>query len=254
VSLSTSEIIIVEDLEMLSRKAADLFVEQTVAVLKTRPFFSMALSGGSTPESLYSLFASDPGIKAKIAWEKVHIFWGDERHVPPDHPQSNFRMANRTMLAGLPLPRGNIHRVMAEDADADRAARRYEQEISRFFQVQAGQFPCFDLIWLGMGVDGHTASLFPQSAALTENKRLVVANWVEQFQSHRISMTLPVLNHAKCLIFLVSGAAKAETLKQVLESDSRAPQFPAQLIQPLHGKLYWIIDRAAAKYLDLALQ
>ena len=111
VSLSTPEIIIVEDLKGLSRKAADLFVEQAAVVLKTRPFFSMALSGGATPESLYSLFASDPGIKDKIAWERVHIFWGDERHVPPDHPQSNFRMANRTMLAELPLPPQNIHRV-----------------------------------------------------------------------------------------------------------------------------------------------
>jgi 6-phosphogluconolactonase len=247
--LSTPEIIIVEDLKGLSRKAADLFVEQAVAVLKTSPFFSMALSGGSTPESLYSLFTSDPGIKDKIAWKRVHIFWGDERHVPSDHPQSNFRMANRTMLTELPLPPQNIHRVMAEDADADRVTRRYEQEISRFFQLQAGQFPRFDLIWLGLGPDGHTASLFPHSAALTEKKRLVAANWVEQFQSHRITMTLPVLNHAKCLIFLVSGAAKAETLKQVLENDRRAPQFPAQLIQPHDGKLYWIIDRAAASEL-----
>jgi 6-phosphogluconolactonase len=158
------------------------------------------------------------------------------------------------MLAELPLPPQNIHRVMTEDADADRATRRYEQEISRFFQLPAGQFPRFDLIWLGLGADGHTASIFPQSAAFTENNRLVVANWVEQFQSHRITMTLPVLNSAKCLIFLVSGAGKAETLKQVLENDSRAPQFPAQLIQPHDGKLYWIIDRAAAKYLDLVSQ
>ena len=253
-SLSTSEIIIVEDLKGLSRKAADLFVEQTAAVLKTSPFFSMALSGGSTPESLYSLFTSDPGIKDEIAWEKVHIFWGDERHVPPDHPQSNFRMANQVMLAGLPLPRRNIHRVMTEDDDADGVACRYEQEISRFFQLQADQFPRFDLIWLGMGPDGHTASLFPRSAALTEKKRLVAANWVERFQSHRITMTLPVLNHAECIIFLVSGADKAETLKQVLEGESRAQQLPAQLIQPLHGKLYWIVDRAAAEYLDLASQ
>ena len=243
---STSEIIIVEDLKALSRKAADLFVEQTVVVLKTRPFFTMALSGGSTPENLYRLLNSDPGIKDEIAWEKIHFFWGDERHVLPDHPQSNFRMANQALLSGLPLPQGNIHRVKSEDSDADRAARRYAQEISRFFQLQAGQYPRFDLIWLGMGADGHTASLFPQSAALTEKKRLVTANWVEKFQSHRITMTLPVLNQAECIIFLVSGADKAETLKQVLEGDSRAPQFPVQLIQPLHGKLYWIIDREAA--------
>ena len=249
---SISEIIIVEDLHSLSRKAAVLFVEQAAAVLKTRPFFSMALSGGSTPKHLYRLLNSDPGLKDAVAWEKIHFFWGDERHVPPDHAQSNYRMAYEAMLSALPLPQGNIHRIISEDSDAGRAARRYAQEISRFFQLQAGQFPHFDLIWLGMGPDGHVASLFPQTAALTEKKLLVAANWVEKFQSYRITMTPPVLNHAECIIFLVSGANKAESLKHVLEGGEQAQQLPAQMIQPLHGKLYWIIDRAAAKYLDLA--
>ncbi|MBW2412317.1 MAG: 6-phosphogluconolactonase, partial [Deltaproteobacteria bacterium] len=195
-STATSEIIIVEDPQALSRTAADLFLERADAVLSARPFFSVVLSGGSTPKDLYSLIASDPGIKDTIGWEKVHFFWGDERHVPTDHPQSNFRMAHDVLLSALPLPPENIHRMPSEDDDAHRAARRYEQELIQFFQLKHEQYPRFDLIWLGMGADGHTASLFPQSAALTEQKHLVAANWVEKMQSHRITMTPPVLKHA----------------------------------------------------------
>ena len=250
--LSTSDITIVENQHSLSRKAADMFVKLAADALKTRLLFTMALSGGSTPESLYRLLNSDPGIGNEIDWEKIHFFWGDERHFPPEHPESNFRMAQQTLFAGLPVQHGNIHRIQSEDSDADRAARSYEQEISRFFQPPAGQFPQFDLIWLGMGTDGHIASLFPQSDALSEKKRWVTANWVEKLQSHRITLTLPVINHARCVIILVSGAAKAKTLKQVLENDSQPPIYPAQMIRPLNGKLCWIIDRAAAKYLDLA--
>ena len=249
-SISMSEIIIVEDLQALSRTAAELFVTRADAVLKEKPFFTVALSGGSTPKDLYTQLASGRGIRNKIEWQKVHFFWGDERHVAPDHPQSNFRMANDAMLTSLPLAPQNIHRIPSEDTDADRAARRYEQELIRFFQLRANQYPRFDLIWLGLGSDGHTASLFPQSAALTEKKRLVAANWVEKIQSHRITMTPAVLNHAECIIFLVSGAHKAGSLKQVLEGGDRAEQLPAQLIQPLHGKLYWLIDRAAAGELE----
>ena len=249
-STATSEIIIVEDLQALSRTAADLFHEQADAVLKTRPFFTVVLSGGSTPKDLYTLLVSDPGIKDNIEWERVHFFWGDERHVPPDHSQSNFRMANDVMLSALPLPPENIHRMPSEDDDAHSAALRYEQELTRFFHLKAEQYPRFDLIWLGLGADGHTASLFPQSAALTEKKNLVTANWVEKLQTHRITMTLPVLNHARCIIFLVSGAGKAEPLKLVLKGEDQTPQLPARLIQPLHGKLCWIVDRAAASELS----
>ena len=249
-SPATSEIIIVEDQQAMSRTAADLFLERADAVLKTRAFCSVVLSGGSTPKELYSLIASAPDIKDNIEWEKVHFFWGDERHVPPDHPQSNFRMAHDAMLSELALPPENIHRIPSEDAEAHRAARRYEHELTYFFQLKNDQYPRFDLIWLGLGADGHTASLFPQSAALTEQRHFVTANRVEKLQSHRITMTLPVLNHARCIIFLVSGAGKAEALKQVLKGGDRARQLPAGLIQPLNGKIYWIIDRAAASKLS----
>ena len=159
-STATSEIIIVEDLQALSRTAADLFRERADAVLSARPFFSVVLSGGSTPKDLYSLIASDTGIKDNIGWEKVHFFWGDERHVAPDHPQNNFKMAHDVMLSELALPPENIHRIPSEDTEAHTAARRYEQELTHFFQLTDDRCPRFDLIWLGMGADGHTASLF----------------------------------------------------------------------------------------------
>ena len=140
-SISASEIIIVSDLQALSRAAADLFFERVNTVLKTKPFFTVVLSGGSTPKDLYTLLASDPGIKDNIGWEKVHFFWGDERHVPTDHPQNNFRMAQAAMLSALPLPSENLHRIPSEEADARKAARRYEQELAHFFQLKDEQYP-----------------------------------------------------------------------------------------------------------------
>lgn len=253
-STSTSEIYIAEDIQVLSRRAAEVIAAAIVATLKTKPVFTMVLSGGSTPRSLYSLLAADDAFKDQIPWENVHFFWGDERHVPPDHNQSNYRMTNETMLSKLAIPCENIHRIRSEISDAGQAAELYEKDISGFFQLEAGQLPRFDCVLLGMGSDGHTASLFPQTAALDERERLVVANRVEKFQTHRITMTLPVLNNAESIIFLVSGGNKAETLKTVLQGKKRSQQFPAQMIAPVHGKLLWIIDRAAAKELNLASQ
>jgi 6-phosphogluconolactonase len=242
----TPEIKIVEDLQALSLRAAELIVERLAIVLKTKDVCTMVLAGGSTPRNLYSLLAGDSAMNNKIPWERVHFFWGDERHVASDHPESNFRMANEAMLSRLPIAPQNIHRVMSENSDAGESARLYAQEISSFFKLEAGQIPRFDCVLLGMGPDGHTASLFPETPALTQKKRLVAVNWVEKLQTHRITLTAPVFNNAECIIFLVSGANKAETLKRVLEGEMQPQQLPAQLIQPFHGKLYWIIDRAAA--------
>jgi 6-phosphogluconolactonase len=184
----------------------------------------------------------------------VHFFWGDERHVPPDHPESNYRMSKECMLSRLPVPAENIHRIKSEIPDASQAARQYQQEITNFFKLKAGQWPHFDCVLLGMGPDGHTASLFPQTAALDEQKHLVVADWVGKIQSHRVTLTLPVLNNAASIIFLVSGEDKAEMLEMVLEGEGRSKRFPAQMIQPVNRKLMWFIDRAAAKELKLASQ
>ncbi|GAG86532.1 unnamed protein product [marine sediment metagenome] len=212
----------------------------------------MALSGGSTPRRLYSLLANEAALGEQIPWERIHFFWGDERRVPTGHPDSNYRMAYNALLSKVLIPSTNIHRIHAEDADADRAAADYEIEIRRFFGIEAGQIPQFNCVLLGMGADGHTASLFPATSALVETKRLVVANWVKRFQSHRFTLTLPVFNHAAQILFLVSGEDKADTLKAVLEGDSKTTRFPVQLIQPTHGEVTWFLDHSAASRLKPA--
>ena len=214
----------------------------------TKPI-TIALSGGSTPRGLHALLATEPTFRDRLPWQHLHFFWGDERHVPPDHPQSNYRMADETLLSVVPVPAENIHRVCGEEPEAALAAEKYEQELQAFFKLEAGQPPRFDCILLGMGPDGHTASLFPGTEALYETKRLVVANWVEKFQTFRITLTVPVLNHADLVVLLVSGAEKAEALKAVLQGDYRPDRFPAQLIRPGPEKLLWIVDKAAASLL-----
>ena len=208
--------------------------------------FAIALSGGSTPRGLHALLANDPAVRDRLPWHYMHFFWGDERHVPPDHPRSNYRMAHDTLLSLAPVSAENIHRVQSEESDAALAAGKYEQELRTFFDLEAGQLPGFDCILLGMGPDGHTASLFPGTEALQETKRLAVANWVDKFKTYRITLTVPVLNHADLVVFLVSGAEKAEALKEVLQGDFRPDRFPAQLIRPVHGRLLWLVDQAAA--------
>jgi len=209
--------------------------------------FTIALAGGSTPKSLYNLLATNA--RTTLPWDRMFFFWGDERHVPPTDPESNYRMADEAMLSKVPVPPGNVFRIKTENPEAAAAAEDYEKTIRKFFALEAGQFPRFDLILLGMGPDGHTASLFPGTTALQEKLRLVVANWVEKMKTHRISLTLPVLNAARCVTFLVSGTDKAPALKAVLEENVPPEQYPAKLIKPSDGKLIWLIDRAAASQL-----
>jgi len=249
VKTDVSRIKIVNDPAEICRAAAaeiQRMADRTVTAAKP---ITIALSGGSTPKGLHTLMANEPIIRDRMPWQQLHFFWGDERHLPPDDPQSNYRMAYDTLLSLAPVPSENIHRVCGEEPDAALAAEKYEQELQAFFDLEAGQLPRFDCILLGMGPDGHTASLFPGTEALHETTRLVVANWVEKFKSHRITLTVPVLNHADLVIFLVSGAEKAEALKAVLQGDYRPDRFPAQLIRPDPGKLLWIVDRAAASCL-----
>jgi len=217
---------IVADAEAMSKAAAEVIVEHIRETLQTRDVYSIALSGGSTPRRLHALLAGDAVFRDQIPWERVHFFWGDERHVPPDHPDSNYRMADATLLSKVPIPEVNIHRIRAEEPDANRAAADYEQEIRQFFKIDAGQMPHFDCVLLGMGLDGHTASLFPDTAALEETRRLVVANWVEKFQSYRITLTVPVFNHAGRIIFLVSGQEKAKILKSVMAFRQESGSYP----------------------------
>jgi 6-phosphogluconolactonase len=240
---------IVADLAQICRTAADEILRLVDRAGSNAKPITVALSGGTTPRRLHALMAGDPAVRTRLPWDDMHFFWGDERHVPPDHPQSNYRMAWETLLSVAPIPAKNIHRVPSEEPDAVQAAEKYEQELKAFFELAGGQMPRFDCILLGMGNDGHTASLFPETGVLSETKRMVAASWVEKLKAHRITLTVPVLNRADLIVILVGGAEKAKALKAVLQGGYRPEQFPAQLIRPDQGKLLWIVDRAAASCL-----
>jgi 6-phosphogluconolactonase len=232
----------------LFHAAAEDVIQAATAAVAKRGRFTIALSGGSTPRSLFTLIAANAS--ASLPWEQVFFFWGDERHVPPTDPESNYRMAQETLLSKIPVPTANIFRIPAEKPDASAAAEAYEQTLRGFFDPAPGEFPRFDLILLGMGPDGHTASLFPETAALQERSRLVVANWVEKLNASRFTLTLPVLNAARRVFFLVSGTDKAPALREVLEGKAAGERFPAKLVQPGDGQLVWFVDRAAASQLS----
>jgi 6-phosphogluconolactonase len=223
--------------------AAELCAAAQAAVGE-RGRFVMALSGGHTPRGLYDLLARDQTLRMAIPWDRTHVFWGDERHVPPDHPDSNYRIAREALLERVPLPEANVHRVFAEEPDAGRAAAQYEQELRGFFGLEGAAFPCFDFVLLGLGQDGHTASLFPGTSALEETARLVVATHVPALGTDRITLTLPTLNHAACVVFLVCGAEKAPIVRAVLD-EPRGSLLPAQRVRPTGG-LLWLLDAAAA--------
>jgi|SRR3984957_2863688 6-phosphogluconolactonase len=231
----------------LFSSAAEEVIRATNDAVAQRGRFTIALSGGSTPKSLFNLLATNA--KSTLPWDRMFFFWGDERHVPPTDGDSNYRMADEAMLSKVPVPAGNVFRFMTENPDAAAVAEAYEQTLRKFFSLRTGELPRFDLILLGMGPDGHTASLFPGTAALTETSRLVVANWVEKLKTHRLTLTLPVINAARSVAFLVSGVDKAAPLHAVLETDASGEQYPSKLIHPTDGKLVWLIDRAAASQL-----
>jgi 6-phosphogluconolactonase len=247
---SSAEIRTLTTPQELFAAAAEEVVHAANEAVAQRGRFTIALAGGSTPKSLYNLVATNA--RTTLPWDRMFFFWGDERHVPPTDPESNYRMAEEAMLSKVPVPPGNVFRIQTENPEAAAAAEDYEKAIRKFFGLEPGQFPRFDLILLGMGPDGHTASLFPGTTALQEKSRLVVANWVEKMKTHRITLTLPVLNAARCVTFLVSGTDKAPALKSVLEENVLAEQYPAKLIKPSDGKLIWLIDRAAASQLTSA--
>jgi len=204
---------------------------------------TVALSGGSTPKALYSLLAT-----RKLPWDQIHFFFGDERHVPPTDSESNYKMANEALLSKAPIPPQNVFRVPAENPDADAAALTYENTIRDFFHLKPGAFPDFDLILLGLGPDGHTASLFPGSKALEEKNRIFVSNPVQKFKTYRLTFTYPVLNNAANVIFMATGEEKAPVVKDILENP--ASTLPAAQVRPASGRLLWLLDRAAASQLS----
>src|SRR5579864_2563986 len=240
------------DPSALARQAAETLVQQARESIEARGQFILALSGGSTPKALFSLLASDP-FRSQIDWQNIEFFWGDERSVPPDHPDSNFRMANEAMLSRVPVPPEHIHRIRAE-LPPEETAKMYAHEIASIVSRKAPgdspggapeNSPEFDCILLGLGPDGHTASLFPGSEALKATEATVVANWVEKFKTWRITMTAPLINRARRVMFLTAGDEKAAPLREVIEGERRPELYPAQLIEP-EGELIWLVDRAAA--------
>lgn len=215
---------------------------------QTKGLFRVALAGGSTPTLLYTLLA-EPRCRDSVDWTRIHLFFGDERAVPPDALDSNYRTAHETLLSKVPLPAENIHRMRGESADLDSEASRYEAEICTLFRGET--VPSFNLVLLGMGADGHCASLFPHKASLSVHNRLVTPAepGLHPFVP-RLTFTYPLLNMAKQTLFLVSGADKAETLVQVLEGEPRPLDLPAQAVQSIHGKVTWLLDKSAARQLS----
>ena len=234
------------DLESLSRAAADLLVVQANRAVASRGRFSVALSGGATPRRTYELLAAPP-LKDQAPWDRVHVFWGDERGVPLNDPRSNARMAQEAWLDHVPIPRDQIHPLSCAD-DPAAAARQYEAQLRKFF---AGQPPRLDLVLLGLGDDGHTASLFPGTPALEERERWAAAVYLGEQNLDRVTLTAPLINQAAMVVFLVAGKSKAGVLQEVLHGPRDPGRLPAQLIQPQTGELLWLVDLAAAARLPV---
>lgn len=249
--LSSREILICADAEELAREAARRFAELAERFVRSARRFTVALSGGSTPKAMFRTLHEKPYADS-LPWRSIFFFWGDERCVPPDHADSNYRMANETLLSKVPVPRENIFRIPAEDEDHERAAASYSETIRQFVNPVATEpeQPHFDLVFLGMGADGHTASLFPGTAALRVNDRIAAANYVEKLQSWRITLTAGTINRARNIVFLVAGEDKAPALKEVIEGERDPEKYPSQLIEPCNGSMLWIVDEAAARLLS----
>jgi 6-phosphogluconolactonase len=246
---TNQEVRILADANSIAQTAAAEFLQAAREGVGEKGSFSVALAGGSTPKILYGLLASNPLLQAKVPWSKIQFFFGDERHVPPDHAESNFRMAKEAMLAKAPIDPKQVHRIKGEKRIAAEAAVEYEDDLRASFGLAADELPRFDLVLLGMGPEGHTASLFPGTKALKEERRLVVSNWVGKLYTDRITLTPPVLNNAARVIFMVHGEEKAPALKAVLEGPYEPEQLPSQLIRPKLGELLWLVDPSAASML-----
>ncbi len=234
---------IYNDAEQLARRAAELLVSLSASAIQARGRFRVALSGGGTPRRVYDLLATEE-FSQRVDWQDVDFFWGDERYVPADDRDSNYRMAAEALLRHIPVPTANIHRVRTEISPPAAAASAYEIEVRRSFQCPS-TIPRFDLIFLGIGTNGHTASLFPHSAASSEQSRLVVADFVAEVGMWRITMTAPLLNRGRTVAFLVESKQKAGVVREILLGPSDPERLPAQRIAP-EGKLLWMLDEAAA--------
>lgn len=223
----------------LTQRALEVVIAHLETAIAEHGRFTIALSGGSTPKPLYEAIAAQD-----LPWDKIHVFWGDERYVPPDHPDSNERMARQAWLDRVPLPAGNIHPMPTDAEDPAIAAQTYNHHLQEFFGTAPSEFPAFDLILLGMGDDGHTASLFPHTEALQVNDRLITVG--NKDGQPRITFTVPLINAARCVVFVVAGASKQPALTEIFAPEADAMHYPSRLIQP-QGELWWLLDAAAGQ-------
>ncbi|MGD0282579.1 MAG: 6-phosphogluconolactonase [Dissulfurispiraceae bacterium] len=244
-SSQSPQVLVFGTSDQMAGHMVEKWTELSGHAIKSRGFFTAALSGGETPVPFYRRLAAEG---AGIEWNKIHLFLADERLVPSDSPFSNYNLLSMTLLKNLPVPPRNIHAVNTDGPDSQSSAVKYEEEIKRFFMLRDGDLPEFDLILLGLGADGHTASLFPGDGALHDKRRLVRAVILDEKRHDRITLSLPVINNARMVVFLVSGKAKAEVLRDVVEK--RGNRLPASLIKPGKGGLLFLADKEAAQYLS----
>jgi len=237
------QIAIFPDTNTLSQQAAQYIVRLASEAIVTRGRFTIALSGGSTPKILYGLLGTEP-YRDQINWASVEIFWSDERCVPPDSADSNYALAQEVLLSKIPIPANQIHRMPADQPDREAASREYTSEMQRTFGTNG--IPSFDLLQLGMGPEGHTASLFPHQESLHEQQRLVIPVTVPKPPPPRLTFTPPLLNAARHVLFLVTGSEKAEAVQAVLEGPDQPEEYPAQIVRPPKGEVVWMLDTGAA--------
>ena len=242
------QIAIYDDKHTISQHAADYIMRIAQESIDLHGRFTFALTGGTTPGEVYSLLGSEP-IRSRIDWQLVHIFWGDERCVPHNNPESNFYLAQEVLLNNVAIPKSQIHPVPAGQIDRDAASQTYAVEMQHVFGTNG--IPSFDLIHLGMGPEGHTASLFPHQASLHEKHRLVIPVSVPKPPPDRLTFTPPLLNAAKNVLFLVAGSEKADALHAVLEGEYQPDEYPAQIVRPTNGEVVWMLDKAAAQKLHV---
>jgi len=233
----TKTVEVLPDLASLIQRSLAITLEEINHAIAARGQCTLALAGGGTPKPLYEALATQD-----LPWEKIHIFWGDERYVPPDHPDSNQGMARQAWLDHVDIPPANLHPMPTDEADPAVAAQKYEQHLQRFFATNPGEFPALDLIFLGIGNDGHTASLFPHTEALHVRDRLITIG--NKDGQPRITFTAPLINQARCVMFLVAGESKRHALSRIFTSQAEATDYPARLIQT-SGKLLWLLDQSA---------
>jgi 6-phosphogluconolactonase len=237
------------DVAAISLDAAKIFIDAAQQAVKERGVFRVAMAGGSTPKTLYALLVTEP-YRSQLPFDKMQLFFGDDRHVPPDHADSNYRMVNENFVSKTPIKPEQVFRMKTELQDTERTALEYEQVLKTQFSLKPGELPRFDLMMLGMGNEGHTLSLFPATTALRDNGRLVVRTWVGKLYTERITCTAPVANNSAAVMFMIGGADKAPALKAVLEGPYEPDQLPAQYIKPINGKLIFLVDSAAGGMLS----